>query len=452
MTVDESTQTVHVANSLLFEIGKYTSIDLDNNVTAIAVQHNLAYVRMLELTKKNGKSEGDAQEQVIGEFQSLFRDMTSNQIIVLSVINNLQQTKPDVAEKLLQIAVTAAKELVSGKLQGVQLDETMLQRLSIKKGGLTGDENAQRLLQQLASDVLTAQVGLEMLPNLMSDGNLHAQTLPSQAYNLTATVRHARRLLALYELLSDGAVTSSRISIKIPSTIPGLQAMRYLSSAGKLDESEIGGPLPEGPIKVLGTAIFAVEQGIAAAQAGGASFVSPYINSLAGHFFAIELHTPESSQEIVSSSKRSSPEIVLPLQRCLLRLRKDNSNIPTLMKCASFLDPREAVELCGLDQFTMGAPIVDALAKTPMSAAYAADMQKAREQVYPASDDEMNRYGAKQASIDAQNSGYGGWLKEGTASYTRLDHVLKNDARCRFMLKDALLRFTNAEQQLRELF
>ncbi len=89
-------------------------------------------------------------------------------------------------------------------------------------------------------------------------------------------------------MISNGLIDKSRVCIKIPSTIPGLQAMRYLSSGGKLDESNFGGVMSEGSIKVLATTIFAVEQGIAAAQAAGASFTAPYINALAAHFFGAE--------------------------------------------------------------------------------------------------------------------------------------------------------------------
>ncbi|PWZ03037.1 aldolase [Testicularia cyperi] len=461
MTQDNAVETVHVANSLLAELAKYTTVDIDNNVASIAVQHNLAYRRMLELAQETGEASSSAdvqrqqQQQVLAEFRSLFNDMTSNQIIVLWTISSRLETDPARAEKLLLNALSLAKQLYAGTFEGKPLDKVMQQRLSVAQGGLSGSETDAELVQQLASDVLTATVGLEMLPHLLSVGNLHAQTLPSQAYNLRATVRHARRFVALYELVSGGQVDGSRVSIKIPSTIPGIQAMRYLSSGGKLDESNLGETMPEGPIKVLGTAVFAVEQGLGAAQAGGASFISPYINALAAHFFAVENPTGEARDIPVAAGKRSVDEIIFPLQRLLLRLAKDGESVtgkPTLMKAASFLDPDEALSLCGMDQVTLGAPIVDALAKMPVSQQGLAIMQRARDQIAPATDEEMQRYGAVQAKLDAQETGYGGWLAQGSPSYVRLEKALTQDDRVRYMLNDALTRFEGAEKQLRKLF
>ncbi|SPO19651.1 related to transaldolase [Ustilago trichophora] len=452
MTLDQlPSGPIHISNSLLAQVARFSTIDIDNNVASIAVQHNLAHRRILELSSTKKITSSAAQQQGLSEFSSLFQDMTSNQIIVFFTYTGLLNAEPAKAHKLLQTCVAAAKQLETGIWNGEQLSTDMVERLSLASG-LTGTEKSEERFQHLASDILTVHFGLEMLPNLLSNGNLHAQTATSQSYNLTATVKHARRLVALYELISGGSVDSKRVCIKIPSTIPGLQAMRYLSSGGHLDESHLGGPLSEGNIQVLATTIFAVEQGLAAAQAAGAIYTAPYINALAAHFFGAEDFSEEDKQIALSAGSRSMEETIYPLQRCLLRLRKDNPAIKTQVMAASFLSIKEAVELCGLDHVTLGAPIVEGLANTELTSEYADAIKKAHAKFSIVDDTELERYGAALAAKEAQEVGYGAWLNEGSQSYARLQTVLERDERCRYMLADALARFTSAEENLRKLF
>lgn len=405
---------------------------------------------MLELAPNTSASA--AQQQVLSEFKSLFNDMTSNQIIVSFTYAGLLASDPSKAQKVLQACLSSAKQLVAGKWNGEQLNKAMLERLSVGSEGLSSNESAEERLQQLASDILTVQFGLEMLPNLLGHGNLHAQTATSQAYNVQATVRHARRFVALYELVSAGAVGSSRVCIKIPSTIPGLQAMRYLSSGGQLDKFNLGGPLIEGKIQVLATTIFAVEQGLAAAQAAGALYTAPYINALAAHFFAADNPSEQDMQVALDAGARSVKETIIPLQRCLLRLRQDRAEIKTQVMAASFLSIEEAIQLCGLDHQTLGAPIVEGLANTELTAEYAKKVKEARSEFGVASNAELEQYGATVAAKEAEEIGFGAWLKEGSKSHQRLEEVLKKDERCMYMLADALARFTKAEVELRKLF
>ena len=450
MTAFRASEVVHVADSLLIELARHTTIDMDNNMASVAVQHNLAHSRMLDLSESTSTCKPQIQRRVQSEFQSLFNDMTSNQIIVLSTFSNLLASEPDKAHKLLETCISTAKQLQAGTWDGKQLGQTLLQRLSLP--GLTGNEADPEQLRQLASDILTIHFGLLMLTSLRSSGNLHAQTATSQANHVEATVKHARRFVALYELMSGGAVTSSRVCIKIPSTMAGLQAMRYLSSGGSLDECNLGGPLPEGSIQVLATTVFSVEQGLAAAQAGGAMYIAPYINTLAAHFFSSENPSEEEKLVALSAGKRSVSEVILPLQRCLLRLRKGNPEISTQVMAASFLSIDEAVELCWLDHMTLGASIVAELANTKLTAEYADAMQLARSNLYSATDELLEHYGAVEAAKEAEQLGYGGWLQPGSRSYQHLNRVLTQDERCRYMLADALARFTRAEQELRNLF
>lgn len=90
-------------------------------------------------------------------------------------------------------------------------------------------------------------------------GRVLVQTSPSQAYDMEATIEHAK--LYDQEFLQQG-IARERFCIKIPATGPGVLAMQYLSREG---------------IPVLGTAVFSVEQAVACSQAG-CLYISPYYN------------------------------------------------------------------------------------------------------------------------------------------------------------------------------
>ena len=115
-------------------------------------------------------------------------------------------------------------------------------------------------------------------------------------------------------------------------------------------------------------------------------------------------------------------------------------------------DIEEAVQLCGLDHQTLGASIVEGLANTELTENYNLAMQEARSKFTIADDAEMEKDGADLAKKEAEQVGYGGWLKQGSQSYQRLERKLTQDERCKYMLADALARFTAAEQGLRKLF
>ncbi|KAJ1037661.1 hypothetical protein NDA10_005792 [Ustilago hordei] len=419
MTVDQTSSPVHLSNSLLAEVARHTTIDINNNVASIALQYNLAHRRMLELASTSSTSTPAAQQQVQTDIRPLFSDMTSNQIIVSSTYVGLLASDPSKAQKLLQVSLSSAKQLQSGMWNGEQLDSAMLERLSLNSS-LSGSESAEEKQQQLASDILTVLFGLETLPNLLNHGNLHAQTAASQAYNPQAAVN--------------------------------THAMRYLSSGGHLDESHLGGPLSEGKIQVLATTIFTVEQGLVAAQASRAIYTAPYINALAAHFFAVDNPSEDERKKALEAGARSVKEIIIPLQRCLLRLRKDDARIKTQVMAASFLSIEEVIQLCGLDHQTLGAPIVEGLANTELTAAHKRKAEEARGEFGVASDAELEEFGASVAAKKAEEVGYGGWLKEGSESYRRLAKVLSEDERCKYMLDDALDRFSKAEVNLRQLF
>ncbi|KPI40124.1 Transaldolase [Cyphellophora attinorum] len=95
-------------------------------------------------------------------------------------------------------------------------------------------------------------------------GRVLVQTSPAQAYDVEATVNHAREYAREFKIRG---ISEERFCIKIPATGPGVLAMRKLSAEG---------------IPVLGTAVFSVEQAIACSQAG-CLYISPYFNEVRSH-------------------------------------------------------------------------------------------------------------------------------------------------------------------------
>lgn len=90
-------------------------------------------------------------------------------------------------------------------------------------------------------------------------GRVLLQTLPSKAYDMQATLDHAR----LYDQeFARANIGRDRYCIKIPSTGPALNAAKILSAEG---------------IPTLGTALFGLPQAIACSQAG-MLYISPYFN------------------------------------------------------------------------------------------------------------------------------------------------------------------------------
>jgi hypothetical protein len=247
----------HHPNSILAFLGRHTAIDIDCNDAAIAVKHNAA-------------AKGLADNDVA--VASLFGDMTSNQLIVLGMADELA----NVGDELMVASAREARELLTARPD--------MAALALGEGGL-GDEK-KSMVQQFVVDIFvssphyepashrlsshitlqTVKLGLLMLPHLREFGHVHAQTITSQAYSTTHTIAHARRLVALYKIL--GNVPRHRVCIKIPSTVEGLRAMKVLESEG---------------ICTLATTVFCVEQGLAAAESAKTLYIAPYINALEAH-------------------------------------------------------------------------------------------------------------------------------------------------------------------------
>ncbi len=98
-------------------------------------------------------------------------------------------------------------------------------------------------------------------------GYVLAQTNPSGAHSTDDTVKHARRLVGLFERSN---IPRNRVCIKIPATLEGLRACRILNQ--------------QHDIRTLATTIFCVEQALAAVEEASCIYTSPYVNRLSVHF------------------------------------------------------------------------------------------------------------------------------------------------------------------------
>lgn len=90
-------------------------------------------------------------------------------------------------------------------------------------------------------------------------GRVLVQTLPTHAYDVEATLEHARLYDREFQKLG---ISRDRFCIKILATGPGVTAAAILQQEG---------------IQTLGTGVFSVAQAIACSQAG-CLYISPYYN------------------------------------------------------------------------------------------------------------------------------------------------------------------------------
>ncbi|PVH71905.1 aldolase [Cadophora sp. DSE1049] len=95
-------------------------------------------------------------------------------------------------------------------------------------------------------------------------GRVLVQTSPSDAYDTTKTLEHARLYDREFQTLG---IPRNRYCIKILATGPGIVAARILQQEG---------------ISTLGTGVFSVEQAIACSQAR-CLYISPYYNEVRTH-------------------------------------------------------------------------------------------------------------------------------------------------------------------------
>lgn len=110
-----------------------------------------------------------------------------------------------------------------------------------------------------------AKLALDVFPHLHETGFVHTQTNPSAANSVEATIAHGKALVALYR---HYGIPPSRLSLKIPSTLAGLQACAELEKQG---------------LNTLATVVYITEQAVAAGEAG-CRYAAAYVNPLAINF------------------------------------------------------------------------------------------------------------------------------------------------------------------------
>lgn len=269
-------------------------------------------VTLLENLRKHTVVDVDGNDAAIAEKFKPLHNMTSNQAIVLGELSKPahQSIIPEGAKAAIKLA---------------------------KEDGIT-DEN---LIAQLAADFMTVMLGARVLPHLDSTGYVHAQTLPSLAYDTAGTVAHAQQLVRLYGLVN---VPRERVCIKIPSTVEGLRACAVLER------------LPQ-PIRTLGTTCFCVAQAVAAADAGCAH-VSPYVNPL-------WVHWPD-GKHIEYAEPLLEMRGMMALRDVQVEFRRRGITGTKVMG-ASLVTVHEAVCLTGIDHATLSGKILELLSSTELT-------------------------------------------------------------------------------------
>jgi len=196
--------------------------------------------------------------------------------------------------------------------------------------------------------VLVAKQLAKILP-LIKD-RVHAQTWPSKAYDVDATVAQAKSYIAAF---NAAGIPTSRACIKLPTTSAGVQAAAQLKKEG---------------IMTLGTCLFSVPQAVAASQAGMVA-VSMYLNEpLAGTDRAYwpDLKDPETSHPMAARHAR--------IRLIYDKLEQETGQKQPHLKTASFQSVREilAMTKLGAHHVTVGAPMLDDMLAGPGVSSYKA--------------------------------------------------------------------------------
>ncbi|OPB40827.1 hypothetical protein A0O28_0009080 [Trichoderma guizhouense] len=172
-------------------------------------------------------------------------------------------------------------------------------------------------------------------------GRVLLQTLPSKAYDMQATLDHAR----LYDQeFARANIGRDRYCIKIPSTGPALNAAKILSAEG---------------IPTLGTALFGLPQAIACSQAG-MLYISPYFNETRAHD---DLSLWPDVEDPATQHPMSAR--VFQILETYRRLYKETGKEQPLLKNASFISAKEAMAAgeLGCHSATISHTVLDQLAK-----------------------------------------------------------------------------------------
>ena len=240
-------------------------------------------------------------------------------------------------------------------------------------------------------------MGKAIATHLHPEGYVHAQVLPSLAYNTAGIVHHALRLVRLYELAE---IPRDRVCIKIPSTSEGIAACSQLETQHN--------------VRTLATTCFTMAQGLAAAQAK-CTYVAPYVNPLIAHIDPSRYTAYDDPLPSLTGL-----QVTLALQQAFKRM-----NASTKVMAASLFTAEECTALSGIDHITISASALALLQKT----AWDARFQGIRDR----------SYAYMESDHEHPDNGY--WTNS-------LEEALK-DSSVAALLEDALEHFGKAEKDLR---
>ncbi|KAI6363989.1 hypothetical protein MCOR25_005725 [Pyricularia grisea] len=267
-------------------------------------------------------------------------------------------------------------------------------------------------------------------------GRVLLQTSPAKAYDMAATLAHARLYGAEF---TRAGVPRDRFCIKIPSTGPGLNAAKILQEEG---------------ISTLGTALFSVVQAIACSQAGCLS-ISPYFNEIYAHDLSKRDQVWPKTTDPVTQHPMA-PRLVHIIET-YRRLYKETGKMQPLVKNASFISVEEAMAAAemGCQSATLSREILTKLAETPYDAttqpgegrpkpahAYEApEPLPARLRSLLEQDPLTERWDGSMPSADVD------YLADGGAA---LQKAIESDPATRKRIHDALEFFVDAEERSRK--
>ena len=161
-----------------------------------------------------------------------------------------------------------------------------------KKSGLSGVA-----LNELLLDKLFVAFGAEILKHV--PGYVSTEVDARLSFDVEASVRRARRIIAMYEELG---VPKSRVLIKLAATWEGIQAAKILEAEGTHCNM---------------TLLFSFAQAVACADAG-ATLISPFVGRIMGGLMHLVFLLTGLLVRITSS-------LFLDLARCACRLVQEGA-------------------------------------------------------------------------------------------------------------------------------
>ncbi|KAL3480977.1 hypothetical protein BJX99DRAFT_272187 [Aspergillus californicus] len=174
-------------------------------------------------------------------------------------------------------------------------------------------------------------------------GRVLLQASPRHIHNKDAIIDHCHRYATYFQ---EAGVSRDRFAIKIPFTGAAAVAAKTLNSEG---------------IRTLATAVFGLDQGIAASQSG-CLFISPYFNEIAA-YFDLSLWPDVSDPALEHPMSARSIHIL----EAYTELYRETGKEQPIMVIASHFNPTEVMAMAelGCQHITVSRKNLEALMNTP---------------------------------------------------------------------------------------